>query len=246
MASWSWVTYALCLIVAFLCVPTNSDEKGDPFFDLSEGRPYKTYEFTVIVNARRQECFHQYVRADSKFNVDFEVLESAAKSYTIDISVRSSEGQMLYSKPGQDEGAFNTFIQKEGVYTICLDNMSSRFTAKKVYLEISVFQRSEWKRYVQEKARQDKDIETADNVTEAMLEKLDYISENLDDALTKQTFSRRIAIRDWYLSQSNNMYVQRWSIAQCVVIITASFCQVYFLRRMFNVRNVTPTQKPRA
>ncbi|XP_077998241.1 transmembrane emp24 domain-containing protein 6-like [Glandiceps talaboti] len=174
---------------------------------------------------------------------NYPVLDTAGKAYTIDFQVKNPNGVIIKSLKNVEDGVYTGQTVEEGVYTVCLDNGYSRFTAKIVYLEISVFQRGEWKQYLADKMKREEDQE---EIEDGMYDRLDVISENLDDVLQGQAFGRRNAIRDWYLSQSNNLYVQRWSITQCIVIVAASFCQAFFVRRMFRVSNVTPNQKPRA
>jgi hypothetical protein len=61
-----------------------------------------------------------------------------------------------------------------------------------------------------------------------------------------QAGSRKHLITDWYLIKGNNSFIQYWSILACFVIMCTSGFQAYFLRRLFNTKNVTPTDKPRA
>lgn len=51
-----------------------------------------------------------------------------------------------------------------------------------------------------------------------------------------QHLSRSREARDINLLLDNNSYVQNWSIAQLVVIAATTTLQVYFVRRLFEVR----------
>ena len=55
-----------------------------------------------------------------------------------------------------------------------------------------------------------------------------------------QAMSRQHAITDWYIITGNNTYIQNWSILMAIVIVCTSGIQVFFVRRLFNVKNVTP------
>ncbi|RXN07738.1 transmembrane emp24 domain-containing 6-like protein [Labeo rohita] len=41
---------------------------------------------------------------------------------------------------------------------------------------------------------------------------------------------------DFYLLQSNSTYVNSWSALQSLVIITAGYLQLYFLKRLFKTK----------
>ena len=51
-----------------------------------------------------------------------------------------------------------------------------------------------------------------------------------------QYMSRGREARDLNLLLDNNSYVQNWSIAQLLVIIATTVVQVYFVRKLFEVR----------
>ena len=72
------------------------------------------------------------------------------------------------------------------------------------------------------------------------------VEQSIEAVKMHQSHSRMNVIKDWYLITGNESYVVRWSIIQIAIIVTASAFQVYFVRRLFRVSNVTPTAKPRA
>lgn len=50
---------------------------------------------------------------------------------------------------------------------------------------------------------------------------------------------------DYYLLQSNSNYVSTLSAVLSVVIILAGYLQLFFLKRLFNTKQTTETEKPR-
>ncbi|KAF5892538.1 transmembrane emp24 domain-containing protein 6 [Clarias magur] len=50
---------------------------------------------------------------------------------------------------------------------------------------------------------------------------------------------------DYYLLQSNLNYVSTWSTVLSLVIILAGYLQLYFLKRLFNTKQTTESEKPR-
>lgn len=60
--------------------------------------------------------------------------------------------------------------------------------------------------------------------------------------LQYQHYSRGKEARDFNVLKDNLSYVQKWSIAQILVIIITTTTQVYFVRKLFDVK----TSRPRA
>ena len=69
-------------------------------------------------------------------------------------------------------------------------------------------------------------------------ESLTIVDKNVNNMLRLQALSRQGVISDWYLIIGNNAYIQKWSIAMCVIILMSSGIQVYFVRRLFSSHNV--------
>lgn len=49
---------------------------------------------------------------------------------------------------------------------------------------------------------------------------------------------------DYYLLQYNSSYISTWSAALSLVIILAGYLQLFFLKRLFNTKQTTETEKP--
>lgn len=72
------------------------------------------------------------------------------------------------------------------------------------------------------------------------------VENSVDEILKYQAHSRMLVMKDWYRALGNKANVKYWSMFLCTVIIAAAGFQVYFVRRLFSVSNVTPSKKPRA
>lgn len=62
------------------------------------------------------------------------------------------------------------------------------------------------------------------------------VERNINEILQFQHFSRSKETRDFNLLEDNNTYVVRWSIAQIVVIMATTAVQVYFVRKLFDIK----------
>lgn len=52
--------------------------------------------------------------------------------------------------------------------------------------------------------------------------------------------------RNMWLMFNKGDFITRWSIFQCTIIIASAMLQVFALRKLFNVKGTTGTNKPRA
>lgn len=63
------------------------------------------------------------------------------------------------------------------------------------------------------------------------------VERNIYEVMQIQHFSRSREDRDYNLLLDNNAYVQNWSLLQVVVIIATTIVQVYFVRKLFDVKS---------
>ncbi|XP_035664480.1 transmembrane emp24 domain-containing protein 6-like [Branchiostoma floridae] len=202
--------------------------------------PGTSFDFSIMVKPWTEECFYQYAREGAKMQVEFRVVKGGL------VENESFINFMIYRPLGPPlkrlfvtSGSSDTYdIDKKGVYQICLSNPHSKFYTKVVYLFVSVYYQDEWEKFAQEEFDY---MISVRNVTTTMRQ-VDF---NVQQMRQHQAHGRMFLARDFYLIQSNKKYVDYWSLLQCVVIVGASLFQVYFVKNLFNVKSVTPTNKPR-
>jgi len=69
---------------------------------------------------------------------------------------------------------------------------------------------------------------------------VDKVEQNLQIIRQEQHHTRSWESRDFNTLQDNNRYVQQWSIGQIVVVVATTILQVYFVRKLFDIKNVRP------
>lgn len=111
---------------------------------------------------------------------------------------------------------------------MCIDNKPSRFASKLVSMYVASFKRNEWESYIQELTNADLSVANTTNM-------LRNVDQNINSMINYLEFSKQQHSYDWHLIESNNQYVQNWSIIQCVVIVISGLVQVYFVRKLFNM-----------
>ncbi|XP_013789031.1 transmembrane emp24 domain-containing protein 6-like [Limulus polyphemus] len=197
-----------------------------------------SYEFKVSVEAGKEECFFQWIPAGATFYVAFQVMRGGDGN--AGLSVRNPNGVFVLPYQWRFHAEYeDASVPDEGYYQLCIDNSLSRFVSKLVSLYVNSFIRDEWDKYVKE--LKSLDI-TVTNFTGTLM----TVDKHIGEMLKYQDYSQKRMSQDWYLVDGNNRYVQYWSLAQCIVIAVASAIQVFFVRKLFDIKNVTPTAKPRA
>ncbi|CAE1143282.1 TMED6 [Acanthosepion pharaonis] len=169
--------------------------------------------------------------------IAYEILTGGDRN--IDFFLRDERLDILVHKPWKTEGTVEENIHTRGIYEVCFDNSYSRFAAKLVYFYMSAFVPEHWDGYV-------KEIEDVYRTVANFSVSLENLQQNIKNAVIHQSSSRMYVMLDYYTIMGNNKYVQYWSILQCIIIISTSCLQVFFVRRLFHSTNVTPTMKPRA
>lgn len=66
------------------------------------------------------------------------------------------------------------------------------------------------------------------------------VEKNINEMLQFQHHSRGKEARDFNLLEDNNSYILNWSLVQITIIIATSTLQVYFVRKLFDIKNARP------
>ena len=66
------------------------------------------------------------------------------------------------------------------------------------------------------------------------------VERNINEILQYQHHSRGRETWDYNLLEDNNRYVQNWSVAQIIVITATTVLQVYFVRKLFQIKDSRP------
>ncbi|XP_019634989.1 PREDICTED: transmembrane emp24 domain-containing protein 6-like [Branchiostoma belcheri] len=220
--------------------PGTREDEWDP-----DTMPGTNFDFTVHIAPRTEECFYQYARVGARMAIQYHVINTgigvASKDRTITLRVVGPRGKPLKREFLKEEGEDDYVIEKAGAYQICLSNGHSRYISKMVYLFVSVSYKEDWDQYSQVLAENVESMQSLGNLTHTMA----MVRNRVNYMLSFQNYNRWHFAKDFRMAKISNFYVQFWSILQCVVIIGCAFFQVYFVKKLFNVKTLTPTNKPR-
>ncbi|KAL3861724.1 hypothetical protein ACJMK2_008034 [Sinanodonta woodiana] len=199
--------------------------------------PWVQNEFSLEVGAGTEECLYQKIQNGINLHMSYEVLRGGDKN--VNVFLKGPNQAIIDSRINLPSGAFERTASETGDYSICIDNTLSRFSSKLVHLYMVAYITSGWEKYM-------KEIEDVNLAVSNFSTSINTVELSINEVLKHQAGTRMQLIKDWYLITGNNSYVQYWSILHCVIFITTSVFQVYFVRRLFRSTNVTPTAKPRA
>lgn len=192
-----------------------------------ESLPAVALDYKVHIDAGKEDCYFQYVNKGATFYVNFQVVRGGDGK--AGFAVRNPEGVIVHPYQWLSNSDYQDTVKNAGYYSICIDNQFSRFASKLVNLYITVIRYDEWDKYSRELEELNLSVE---NFTSAITN----VERNINEILQTQHLSRSREARDLNLLLDNNSYVQTWSIAQIVVILVTTTIQVYFVRKLFEVK----------
>lgn len=174
---------------------------------------------------------------NAELHASFEVLRGGSRM--VDFSIKDAYNNVIQEITYKSEASIKYKAPVTGYYQICVNNIHSRFVSKLVHFYIVTMVEAEWTKYVQE-------IEELNTAVENFTVVISEVQNSIKQVRLHQSSTRLNVMKDWYLLTGNNSYVMYWSLFQIVCVLMTSSFQVYFVRKLFNIPNVTPTAKPRA
>ncbi|KAM7357132.1 p24 family member logjam [Cochliomyia hominivorax] len=226
----TWQTKSLSLIVLLiffkiLAAQIVSQEVPKPWY---ENLPAVAMDYKVHIDAGKEDCYHQYVQPGATFYVSFSVVRGG--DGMAGFAVRNPAGQIVKPYQWQATAEYTDQVSPGGYYSVCIDNQFSRFAGKLVNIYITVVKYDAWDKYAKEIEELQLNM---DNFTAA----ISTVERNINDMLAYQYHSRNREARDYALVMDNNSYIQTFSLCQIIVIIITCSVQVFFVRKLFSVKD---------
>ncbi|XP_007887480.1 transmembrane emp24 domain-containing protein 6 [Callorhinchus milii] len=199
------------------------------------------YDFSIIVQGGGQECFWQYAEQMGYFYFSYEVqwVMGIQNSRAITVSINAPSGSLIDTS-AEASGQINFKTNESGFYQFCLNNFLTSFGSKQIFLNFGVY----YDRFDDKKRENLERIGLNDTVS-AIRETAMKVENYVFHMWRYYNFARMRKGADYFLGLANNNYVTWWSLAQSAVIVLSGVLQVYFVKRLFDVKNTTPTSKPR-
>ncbi|PSN39616.1 hypothetical protein C0J52_13807 [Blattella germanica] len=172
----------------------------------------------------------------------YENLPAVAMDYKVHIDPGKEDCYYQYVNPGatfyvsfqwRPNSDYQDQASTGGYYSVCIDNQFSRFAAKLVNLYLTVIRYDQWDKFTQE-------VEELNLSVGNFTESIKGVERNINEMLQYQHHTRGRETWDYNLLEDNNRYVQNWSIIQIIVITATTVLQVYFVRKLFEIKDVRP------
>lgn len=145
-------------------------------------------------------------------------------------AVRHPSGQLVHPYKWEANADYTDAQSTGGYYSVCIDNQFSRFASKLVNLYITVVKYDDWEKFT-------KEIEELNVNMNNFTYAVQTVENNLNLMTQYQSHSRAREARDFALIKDNESYVGTWSLVQIFVIVITTCVQVYFVRKLFDVKS---------
>ncbi|KAK6619900.1 hypothetical protein RUM44_006300 [Polyplax serrata] len=195
-----------------------------------EDLPAVAMDYKVHIDAGKEDCYFQFVNPGATFYVSFQVLRGG--DGMAGFAVHHPSGAIVHPYQWKPHSEYQDDHSTGGYYSVCIDNQFSRFAAKLVNLYLTVVRPEKLDQF-------SKELEEMDLSVTNFTESLSHVQQNIHEILQHQHFTRGRESRDYNILLDNKSYVQNWSIAQICVIVIATLTQVYFVRKLFDVKSRT-------
>lgn len=212
------------IITIFLVLLLTEDVSSTPWY---ENLPAVAMDYKVHIDAGKEDCYFQYVQPGATFYASFQVLRGGDNM--AGFAVRHPNGQIVHPYEWRASAEYTDQSSLGGYYSVCIDNQFSRFASKLVNLYLTVIRYDQWEQLAKEVEEMNLNMQ---NFTQTIM----TVERNINDILQYQHHSRARESRDYNLLVDNNSYVLKWSIVQILAIATTTAFQVYFVRKLFDVK----------
>ncbi|XP_007234393.2 transmembrane emp24 domain-containing protein 6 [Astyanax mexicanus] len=207
------------------------------------------YDFAIVLPAAGLDCFWHFAHLGEHFYLHFMVqwVTGVAVDRHLSVIVNAPSGLVVGSvDDARGEIAFTT--KETGFYQMCFSNFHNRFGSMQIFLNFGVYYEDSGDvRNQKEKEEIKKEEEKKElNSTLTTIEISSVrVQAHVFHMWRFYNFERMRRGTDYYLLQSNGNYISTWSTVQSFVIVMAGYLQLFFLKKLFETKPTTETDKPR-
>ncbi|CAN2389426.1 Transmembrane emp24 domain-containing protein 6 [Pristimantis euphronides] len=231
----------LCLATFLLSLLCQSlSQKSEPLGSRSSEPLFRgadRYDFAVVVGPAGTECFWHFAHQNGYFYFGYEVQWTSGimQNKQVSASVHNPQGFLIESSKNI-RGQINFQTTETGFYQLCINNWANSFGSAQVYLNFGVFYEGQGPEHSEDHRQKLNDtLETIEKSAQIVQGRVLHMWRYYN-------FARMRKGSDYYMLMSNYHYVNWWSASTSVLIVVSGVLQLYFLKRLFNVK-MTP--KPR-
>lgn len=184
----------------------------------------KVDAYITTLDAHSEECFFENAVAGTKLGFVFEVMEGGFLD--IDVTIYDPQNAIIHQEPRASSGKYTIEANQNGAYKYCFSNKMSSVTPKLVMFSIETAKQVESRvSHAQESDKLNVMVRDLTNSVVSAKHELEYLT--VRDKIHRD------------INESTNSRVVAWSFFEFIVLLGVSICQVYYLKRFFEVRRVT-------
>ncbi|XP_038662316.1 transmembrane emp24 domain-containing protein 6 [Scyliorhinus canicula] len=200
------------------------------------------YDFSIVVPGSGHECFWHYAEKAGYFYFNYEVqwVMGLQNDRAITTTVNAPTGHLIDTS-SDASGQINFKTSESGYYQLCLNNFSSHFGSKQIFISFGVY----YDGSSEKKEIEDKEKLQLNDTVSAIRDTTIKVQSYVFHMWRFYNFARMRKGADYFTVLASNNYVNWWSFAQSVVIVSSGVLQLYFLRRLFAMRDTIGNEKPR-
>ncbi|XP_053548341.1 transmembrane emp24 domain-containing protein 6 [Bombina bombina] len=232
------VLLLLCLLCPYVAQKSEplSRPGSEPLF-----RGANRYDFAILVSPAGSECFWHFAHQNGFFYFGYEVQWTSGimPDRYITATAHTPDGFLIETSQENVRGQINFQTKETGFYQLCVNNWKNHFGSVQVYLNFGVYYDGEGSEHIQDHKQ------ILNDTVAAIEESARVVQGRVLHMWRYYNFARMRKGADYYILISNYNYVNWWSAIQSVLIVASGVLQLYFLKRLFNVKRTTETQKPR-
>eukprot|EP01135_Chromosphaera_perkinsii_P002351 Nk52_evm5s222 gene=Nk52_evmTU5s222 len=182
----------------------------------------------VTVPANEYICLHENLAQDERLGLTFSVSEGGFLD--IDFDVFDPSNTLIYSLSRESEGTYAFMAQEKGKHTYCFGNEMSTVTDKVVLFHT--------RKSNEEGEHQEAPSAAIDEKHSEVEDMIRQLRTRIHDVKMQQDY---IIVREKVHRLTNDSTHSRvvwWSFFECVVLISMTLGQIYYLKKFFETKRV--------
>ncbi|XP_055048704.2 transmembrane emp24 domain-containing protein 6 [Misgurnus anguillicaudatus] len=234
--------YLVCLLLLFSL--SSSGSFKDPNPQNSDRDAFKgsdQYDFAIVLPAGGLQCYWHYAQYGERFYLNFMVQLTTGVALDRHLSVMvNAPSSLIVGKADDASGQIAFNAEETGFYQMCFSNFHNRFGSMQIFLNFGVYSEKQ----TNTEKQKEEEIKEINSTLSTIGESTNRLQMFVFHMWRHYNYERMRRGADFYLLQSNYSYVTSWSALQSLLIVTAGYLQLYFLKRLFKT-NQTQGEKPR-
>ncbi|XP_067236047.1 transmembrane emp24 domain-containing protein 6 isoform X2 [Chanodichthys erythropterus] len=213
----------------------NSGALKDPHPELSDQDLFwgaDQYDFAIMLRAADLQCFWHFAHYAQYVCVQVQLVTGVSLDRHLSVTVNAPSG-LIVGTADDASGQIAFSVEETGFYQMCFSNFHNRFGSMQVFLNFGVYYEGQEEKKEEEKKKKEEDMKQINSTLSFIEESSTRLQKFVFHMWRHYNYERMKRGADFYLLQSNSTYVNIWSAVQSLVIITAGYLQLCFLKRLF-------------